>query len=42
MQEICSLNPPMVTGLCDPNKSQAQHYCSLKLGSKLKYLDKAK
>ena len=38
MQEICSSNPPVVTGICDPNKSQAQHHHSLKLGSKLKYL----
>ena len=28
----------MVTGICDPNKSQARHHQSLKLGSKLKYL----
>ena len=26
MQEICSSNPPVVTGICDPNKSQAQHH----------------
>ena len=30
MQEICSSNPPVVAGICDPNKSQAQHHCSLK------------
>ena len=24
--------------ICDPNKSWARHHCSLKLGSKLKYL----
>ena len=24
MQEIRSLSPPIVTGICDPNKSQAQ------------------
>ena len=39
MQEICSLKPPMVNGICDPNKSQARHLHSFKLGSKLKYLD---
>ena len=38
MQEIRSLNPPVVTGICDPNKSRTRHRCSLKLGSKLKYL----
>ena len=38
MQEIRSSNPPVVTGICDPNKYQARHYCSLKLGLKLKYL----
>ena len=39
MQKIHSLNLPVVTGICDPNKSWAQHLCSLKLGSKLKYLN---
>ena len=39
MQEIRSLNPPVVTWICDPNKSWAQHHRSLKLGSKLKYLN---
>ena len=29
----------MVTGICDPNKSRARHHRSLKLGSKLKYLN---
>ena len=38
MQEICSSNPPVVTGICDPNKSGAQDHHSLKLGLKLKYL----
>ena len=37
MQEICS-SKPVVTGICDPNKSWAWHHCSLKLGLKLKYL----
>ena len=40
MQEILSSNPPVVTGICDPNKSRARHHRSLKLGSKLKYLNK--
>ena len=26
MEEICSSNPPVVTGICDPNKFQAQHH----------------
>ena len=26
MQEIHRSNPPMVTGVCDPNKSQAWHH----------------
>ena len=38
MQEIRSSNPPVVTGICDPNKSRVRHHRSLKLGSKLKYL----
>ena len=38
MREICSSKPPVVTGICDPNKSQARHHRSLKLSSKLKYL----
>ena len=25
MQEIRSSNPPLVTGICDPNKSRARH-----------------
>ena len=28
MQEICSSNPPVVAGICDPNKSQAWHHHS--------------
>ena len=39
MQEIRSANPPVVTGICDPNNSRARHHHSLKLGSKLKYLN---
>ena len=39
MQDICSSNPPTVNRICDPNKSWAQHHCSLKLGLKLKYLN---
>ena len=38
MQEIRNSNPPVVTGICDPNKSRARHHRSFKLGSKLKYL----
>ena len=38
MQEIRSSNPPVVTGICNLNKSRAQHQHSLKIGSKLKYL----
>ena len=26
MQEICSSNPPVVTGICDPNNSRAWHH----------------
>ena len=29
----------MVTGICDSNKSRAQHHSSLKLGSRLRYLN---
>ena len=39
MQEICSPNPPVLTGICDLNKSRARHHRSLKLGSKLKYFN---
>ena len=37
MQEIRSSNPPVVTGIFEPNKSRARHHRCLKLGSKLKY-----
>ena len=40
MHEIRSSNPPVVTGICDPNKSQARHHRSFKIGLKLKYLNK--
>ena len=40
MQDICSSNPPVFPGICDRNKSRAQHHRSLKLDSKLKYLKK--
>ena len=40
MQEICRSNTPVVTGICDTNKSQVQHHYSLRPGSKLKYLRK--
>ena len=39
MQEIRSSNPLVVTGVYDPNKSRARHHRSLKIGSKLKYLN---
>ena len=35
MQEIRSSNPPVVTGICDPNKSRARNHRSLKLASKI-------
>ena len=38
MQEIRSSNRPVDTGISDPNKFQARHYRSLRLGPKLKYL----
>ena len=38
-QDVYSSNPPVVTGICDPSKSWARHHHSLKLGSKLKYLN---
>ena len=40
MEEILSLNPLVVTGICNPSKSRARHHRSMKLGSKLKYLNK--
>ena len=39
MQQIRSSNPPVITGICDPIKPRARHHCSLKLGSKLNYLN---
>ena len=39
MHEICSSNPPGVTGSCDPNNSQGQYHHNLKLGSKLRDLN---
>ena len=30
MQEICSSNSPVVSGICDPKKSSARHHCSEK------------
>ena len=30
MQEIRSLKPPVVTGICDPNKSRTRHHRSFK------------
>ena len=40
MQETHSSNPPVVTGILHPNKFRVRYHCSLKLGSKLKYLNK--
>ena len=39
MQEIRSLNPPKVTGICDPGNSQARRHCRkyLKITSELHY-----
>ena len=38
MQQIRRSNRSVVTGICDPNKSQARHHRSLELDSNLKYL----
>ena len=38
-KQVRSSNPPVVTGIRNPNKSRAQHRRSLKLGSKLNYLN---
>ena len=40
MQETHSSNPAVVTGILHPNKFRVRYHCSLKLGSKLKYLNK--
>ena len=42
MQEVHSSNPPVVTEICDPSKSRVRHHRSLKLDSKLKYLNDSK
>ena len=34
MHEIHSSNPPVVTGIFDPNKSQARHHCRFVLKTK--------
>ena len=39
MQDIRSSDPPVVTGICDLNKSRARHHHNLKLGLKLRYLN---
>ena len=39
MQEIPISNPPVVFGSCEPNKYEARHHRSLKLGAKLKYVN---
>ena len=38
VQEIHSPNPPLIFGICNLNKSWAQHHHSLTLGLRLKYL----
>ena len=40
MQEVPISNPPVVTKICDLNKSRGRQHRSLKLDSKLKYLNK--
>ena len=35
MQEIRSSNPPVATGICDPNKSRTRHHRSLIFALKL-------
>ena len=30
LQEVCSWNPPVVSGICDRNKYLARHHCSKK------------
>ena len=39
MQEVPISNPPVVTKICDLNKSWTPQHRSLKLGSKVKYLN---
>ena len=39
IKEIRRSNSPVVTGICYPDKSRVRHHRSLKLGSKLKYLN---
>ena len=29
MQEFRNSNPPVVMGICDPNKSRTRHHCKL-------------
>ena len=41
-QEAPSWDPPVVTGICDPNKSWARHHCSLKLESKIEHISRDK
>ena len=31
MQDIRSSNPPVVTGICDPNNYQAWHHCGINM-----------
>ena len=37
MQDIRSSNPAVVTGICDPNKSQAQHHHMLYHANSMKF-----
>lgn len=41
MQEVPSSHLPVITGICNPCKSQEWRHCSLKLELKLKYLKEA-
>ena len=36
MQEICSSNPPVVPGICDPDNSRAQHHHKLSFSNNVK------
>ena len=40
MQEICSSNPPVVNGICDSNKSRAQHHHMFIVPVKIRYMNK--
>ena len=38
MNKVRTSNPPVITGICGPSESRAQHQHSFKLDSDLKYL----